>query len=63
MSNTRDSVKSKPPCSYSTTSINFERRILKKMKAVVRENPLQFRSVSALTNLHLAKSLGVTRLP
>ena len=59
MPNTRDSAKSKPPCSYSATSINFERRILKKMKAVVRENPLQFRSVSALTNLHLAKSLGV----
>lgn len=59
MPKTRDSAKSQPPCSYSTTSINFERRILKKMKAVVREHPLQFRSVSALTNLHLAKSLGL----
>ena len=59
MPNTRDSAKSQPTAVYLTTSINFERRILKKMKAVVRENPLQFRSVSALTNLHLAKSLGV----
>ena len=63
MPKTRDSAKSQPPCSYSTTSINIERRILKKMKEVVRDNPLQFRSVSALTNLHLAKALGVTRLP
>lgn len=63
MSNTTDSAKSKPTASYLTTSINFERRILKKMKAVVREHPLQFRSVSALTNLHLAKALGVTRVP
>ena len=63
MPNTRDSAKSKPTAVYLTTSVNFERRILKKMKAVVREYPLQFRSVSALTNLHLAKALGVTRLP
>lgn len=60
MSNTTDSAKSpKPTSAYLTTSINFERRVLKKMKAVVRDNPLRFRSVSALANLHLAKALGL----
>jgi hypothetical protein len=59
MSNTTDSVKSPKPSAYLSTSINFERRVLKKMKAVVRDNPLQFRSVSALANVHLAKALGL----
>jgi hypothetical protein len=59
MSNTTDSVKSPNPSAYLSTSINFERRVLKKMKAVVRDHRHQFRSVSALANVHLAKALGL----
>ena len=59
MFNTTNSAKPTKPSAYFSTSINFERRVLKKMKAVVRDNPLQFRSVSALANVHLAKVLGL----
>lgn len=44
---------------FVSTSINFEKRVLRKMKSVVRENKTQFRSVSALANYHLAKALGL----
>lgn len=47
------------PSAFVSTSINFEKRVLRKMKSVVRENKTQFRSVSALANFHLAKALGL----
>jgi len=44
---------------FVTTSINFEKRVLRKLRAHVRDNKRQFRSVSALVNYHLAKALDV----
>jgi hypothetical protein len=44
---------------FVSTSVNFEKRVLRKLKARVRDNPRQFRSVSALVNFHLAKALDV----
>lgn len=60
MTKPTDSVKSPSKISaFVSTSINWEKRVLRKMKATVRDNPLQFRSVSALANVHMAKALGL----
>jgi hypothetical protein len=44
---------------YVTTSINLERRVLRKLKARRNAARSQYRSVSALANHLLAKALGL----
>ncbi len=44
---------------YKTTSLNLEKRVLRKLKARRKELGTQFRSTSALANHLLAKALGL----
>ena len=58
MSSTLTAPATPTPSHYVSTSINLEKRVLRKAKSVVKTNR-QFRSVSALCNFHLAKGLGL----
>jgi hypothetical protein len=53
------STESGPKSKYRSTSLNLEKRVLRKAKSTVRLSKGQFRSVSALFNYHMARVLGL----
>lgn len=59
MSNPATEKKAATPSKYQSTSLNYERRVLRALKARQKEQSTQFRSVSALANYLLAKGLGL----